>query len=62
VIPADARKTFRIEPGDKLLVFRHPHHPGLVLARVDDVQALLTEVQQMSDALSELASKAADEE
>ncbi len=62
VIPADARKTFRIEPGDKLLVFRHPHHPGLVLARVDDVQALLTEVQQMTDALSELAGKATEEE
>ena len=62
VIPADARKTFRIDAGDKLLVFRHPHHPGLVLARVDDVQALLTEVQQMTDALSELAGKATEEE
>jgi AbrB family looped-hinge helix DNA binding protein len=55
VIPADARKRFQLEPGDKLLVFRHPHAPGLVLARVDDIQALLAQLQHMTDALSDLA-------
>jgi AbrB family looped-hinge helix DNA binding protein len=55
VIPAEARKTFGIEPGQKLLVFRHPHHPGLVLARLDDVQGLLTQVQDMAHVLSQFA-------
>jgi len=54
VIPSDARKRFGVEPGDKLLVFRHPHAPGLVLARVDDVQALLAQLQQMADTLSHI--------
>jgi AbrB family looped-hinge helix DNA binding protein len=62
VIPANARKTFQIDPGDKLLVFRHPHHPGLVLARVDDIQVLLSQLQQMADELSELAGKPAEED
>jgi len=62
VIPADARKTFGIEPGHKLLVFRHPHHPGLVLARLDDVQALQEQMQQMAGVLAAVAGEAAGEE
>lgn len=44
VIPAEARRMFGVRPGDKLLVFRHPHIRGVLLARVDDVQALLEEL------------------
>jgi AbrB family looped-hinge helix DNA binding protein len=61
VIPADARKIFGIEPGHKLLVFRHPHHPGLVLARLDDVQGLLAQVQEMANAIAQLAGDTAEE-
>ena len=61
VIPVDARKMFGIEPGQKLLVFRHPHHPGLVLARLDDVQGLLTQVQEMATMLAEFAGDTAGE-
>ena len=46
VIPAEARKQHHLQAGDKLLVFRHPHLPGVVLARLDDMQALLDELQQ----------------
>ena len=37
VIPAEARKQSGFEAGDKLLVFRHPHLRGVVLAHVDDI-------------------------
>ena len=57
VIPADARKRLGLEPGDKLLVFRHPHAPGLMLARVDDIQVLLSQLQEMADAVSHLADE-----
>ena len=46
VIPAEARKHHALSPGDKLLVFRHPHIHGVVLARLDDVEALLGELRE----------------
>jgi AbrB family looped-hinge helix DNA binding protein len=52
VIPAEARKQSGLEAGEKLLVFKHPHVRGLVLARVDDMQALLAELQQWTSLVS----------
>ena len=37
VIPAEARKAFGIETGDKLLVFAHHEH-GVSLIKIDAVQ------------------------
>ena len=34
VIPADARKKFNVNPGDKLLVMEHPAG-GIVLCKID---------------------------
>lgn len=53
VIPAEARKHHKLAPGDKLLVFRHPHMHGMVLARLDDMQALLQELRQWLDMVTE---------
>lgn len=53
VIPAEARKYHQLAPGDKLLVFRHPHIHGIVLARLDDMQALLQELQQWLDMVTQ---------
>jgi AbrB family looped-hinge helix DNA binding protein len=33
VIPADARKSLEINPGDKLLVMSGPHKSGLVMVK-----------------------------
>lgn len=52
VIPVEARKRMGVHPGDKLLVFGHPHAPGLVLARVGDVQAFFGQLQQVGGALA----------
>lgn len=41
VIPADARKALMIEPGDRLLVLRHPTNHGLVLTKIDEVQEVI---------------------
>lgn len=41
VIPADARKALLIEPGDRLLVLRHPTNHGLVLTKIDELQEVI---------------------
>jgi len=41
VIPAEAREAYGLRGGDKLLVFHHPEHCGLMIARLQDVQQLL---------------------
>jgi len=61
VVPAEARKAQAIQPGDKLLVFRHPHMRGLVLAKVDDVRAIMDELQRWEAVMSRLADEAEQE-
>jgi AbrB family looped-hinge helix DNA binding protein len=61
VIPAEARKQTGLEAGEKLLVFRHPHLRGVMMARVDDVQALLGELQQWAEIMTEVADGADSE-
>ena len=61
VIPAEARRVQELLPGDKLLVFRHPHMRGLVLAKVDDVRAIVDELQQWEAAIARLAQEADQE-
>ena len=52
VIPAEARRDCEIQSGDKLLVFRHPIHPNmLMLAKVTELQQLL---QQMSRSVEQM--------
>lgn len=53
VIPAEARKFHSLSPGDKLLVFRHPHMHGLMLARVDEVESLLGELREVLKVVAE---------
>lgn len=57
VIPAEARKQSGLEPGEKLLVFRHPHIRGLVLARLDEVQELLVELQHWTELVSDITQQ-----
>lgn len=44
VIPADARNELGFTAGDKLLVMRHPVHPGLMVFKLDGVRAYLDEM------------------
>ena len=61
VVPAEARKAHGLQAGDKLLVFRHPHMRGLVLAKVDDVRAIMDELQQWEAVMGRLAEKTGQE-
>lgn len=45
-IPAEARSQLGIQPGEKLLVMRHPHHKGLMLFKIQDVKEFLEEMTQ----------------
>src|SRR5690348_2153464 len=42
VIPADARKKYGIETGDKLLILGRPFQKGLMLCKIDDLRDFMT--------------------
>lgn len=49
VIPAEAREEFGFHPGDKLMVMRHPVHPGIMLFKIDSAREFLDEFQKTLD-------------
>jgi AbrB family looped-hinge helix DNA binding protein len=60
VIPAEARKDCEIHPGDKVLVFRHPLHPRmLILATVGEMQQLL---HQLTNSLKEVTEAVSEDD
>ena len=46
VIPAEARAEIGFQPGDKVLIMRHPIHKGLVLFKLEAVKEFLDEFQK----------------
>lgn len=46
VIPAEARKRFGFEPGDRLLVMADPAHKSLMLCRMDDLREFMNDFQE----------------
>jgi AbrB family looped-hinge helix DNA binding protein len=57
VIPAEAREAYDISGGDKLLVFHHPGHCGLMVTRVQDVQHLLESARKLVEAVEGLETQ-----
>jgi AbrB family looped-hinge helix DNA binding protein len=55
VIPAEARKQNHLHAGEKLLVFRHPHLHGVMLARLEEVQEVLAELQEWTRLVSRVS-------
>jgi len=43
VIPAEARAELDMHPGEKVLIMRHPVHPGLTLFKLEAVREFLDE-------------------
>lgn len=41
VIPAEARAEMGFQPGDKIMIMRHPIHKGLVLFKLEAVKEFL---------------------
>lgn len=54
VIPAEARGEIGFNPGDKVLIMRHPVHQGLMLFRIEAVKEFLDDFQK---SLAELESR-----
>ena len=61
VIPADARKKFGINPGDKMLVMGHPTGNGVVLCKIDAMRevfsTLLTELEKIESTVAASSSE-----
>jgi len=43
VIPADARATLGMEPGDKILIMQHPGKNGLIMFKLSHARQFLEE-------------------
>ena len=54
VIPAEARRDFKITPAAKLLVFGHQRHGGLMLTRAETVSEFIDMANDMIEKLEEL--------
>ena len=46
VIPADARRRFNINPGDKIIVMGHPSGEGVMLFRIESLREFLNGLMQ----------------
>lgn len=46
VIPAEAREELGFQPGDKLLVMKHPLHQGVMIFKIEAAQQFLEEMQK----------------
>lgn len=63
VIPSDARKQCEMNPGDKVLVFRHPMHPHmLLLAKVGEMQEMLDQMKRALETAHTLATETIEDE
>ncbi len=61
VIPAEAREAYSIQGGDKLLVFHHPWHCGLIIVRVEDVHRMSQATMKLVEEMTSLIDTPADE-
>lgn len=53
VVPADARKKYDINPGDKVLVMGHPSCSGVVLFKIDALREAFSYFLESLDKLEE---------
>ena len=57
VIPAEARKKYSINPGDKVLVIGHPSGSGVVICKIDAmrgmVSSMLVEIDKIESRIAE---------
>lgn len=69
VIPAEARKKYAIEAGDKLLMMGTPHEEGLMLCKIDALREFmklmlgdLERVEEMASGQTPVAAMQAEDE
>ncbi len=63
VIPAEARRELGIEPGDKLIIMRHPMYAGFIAFKMQSVREFLEMFQREVERLeSQFAQSGGDGE
>ncbi len=61
VVPAQAREDFDLNPGDKLLVFGHPHRVGLIVVNVNNVGWIMAFMEQALERMRQQLGSTEDE-
>jgi AbrB family looped-hinge helix DNA binding protein len=56
VIPAEARAAIGFQPGDKVLIMRHPAHKGLMVFKLEAVKEFLDDFAQQIEKLEQESS------
>jgi AbrB family looped-hinge helix DNA binding protein len=51
VIPSEAREELGFQPGDKLLVMKHPLHQGVMIFKIEAAQQFLADMQESFERL-----------
>ena len=52
MIPAEARAELGIQPGEKLIVMRHPVNKGLMIFKFDAMREFLDEMEKAFQAVA----------
>jgi AbrB family looped-hinge helix DNA binding protein len=60
VIPAEARAEMDMQPGDKIMIMRHPIHKGLMLFKLEAVREFLDEFTANVERLERAGDKEED--
>jgi AbrB family looped-hinge helix DNA binding protein len=58
VIPAEARAEIGFQPGDKVLIMRHPIHKGLMVFKLEAVKEFLDDFAEQIEQLEQESSSA----
>jgi AbrB family looped-hinge helix DNA binding protein len=61
VIPADARQELGWQPGEKLLIMRHPIYKGIMAFKIESVREFLDEFARGIERVAEVESTEAPE-
>jgi len=56
-IPAEARSELGMDPGDKLIVMRHPIHAGLMVFKLEGVRAYLNDFAEQLERLEQRSTE-----
>lgn len=59
VIPAEARADMGLQPGDKMLILRHPGYKGLMICKLDSMRAFMDDFQQTLRAVEQMKEEEA---
>lgn len=63
VIPAEARRDLGIEPGDKIIIMRHPGHAGIIAFKMQAVREFIEMFQrEMKRLESQIAQSGGEDE